>query len=153
MNPPKRQSILGGVEGDEWTVVSKDDGMDEDCDFEMMNDSEARCWCGGMDSELCRFKGHTFPIRKVDGSESSQRFTPAYVRSSHHEGIWVISGPVSGDAQESARFEDDASGENGSGRQSTLQKPFSDGIDPISKVIILSNLLKVTGRKSNAEGL
>lgn len=57
-----------GNEDTDWIVVKAgaDTGKD---DFEMIDAADAQCWCGGSDSELCRQKGHRWPLCRVDQGE------------------------------------------------------------------------------------
>lgn len=137
----------GGGEEIEWIVVNDANGNnDNEEGFEIIEASEGYCWCGGKDAESCRLKGHTFPLCEIDKSQFWPEPIPTYVRSSQHEGIWVTSGFIADDAHADGTAES-VSGKN-NGQSSTLQKPFSDGVDPVSKVMILSKLLRDINRKS-----
>ncbi|POS73872.1 hypothetical protein DHEL01_v207739 [Diaporthe helianthi] len=49
----------------DWVVVN----AGTDCakhGFEMIDSDEARCWCGGPNPDVCRQKGHRWPLCKVD---------------------------------------------------------------------------------------
>ncbi|ROV88749.1 hypothetical protein VMCG_10075 [Cytospora schulzeri] len=158
MSSSKKQSYkecdkpqADGSDGMDWSLVNDNDGNNDiEEDFEIIDASEVRCWCGGKDADRCRIKGHTFPLCEIERSKF--RPEPRYVRSSQHEGIWVTSDSVANDTHASGNTEANESRNNG--QSSTLQKPFSDEVDPVSKVMILSNLLRGINRnrKSNLEG-
>lgn len=49
----------------DWVIV-KDDGDLNKEGFELIDVSEARCWCGGEDTERCRQRGHSWPLCDID---------------------------------------------------------------------------------------
>lgn len=62
------RSSLRHEDSTDWVVVKG--GVDTDKeDFEMIDSTEAHCWCGGADPDICRQKGHRWPLTHVDQEE------------------------------------------------------------------------------------
>ncbi|KAG8162080.1 hypothetical protein KVR01_007845 [Diaporthe batatas] len=55
-------------EDTDWVVVKAGADIGTE-DFEIIESAEAQCWCGGSDAELCRQKGHRWPLCQVDREE------------------------------------------------------------------------------------
>lgn len=130
-----------GNEETDWIELGEDDVSNDDEDgLTSFDASEGRCWCGEKDLEWCRITGHTFPLHDTSQSEFSPKPAGIYVRSSQNDGIWLLEG--------SAIEADPKSGDIGGvpgktyGHSSRLHRPFNHGVDPNSKVMILSKLLK-----------
>lgn len=122
----------------ERILVSEGESQNQSEDgFEIIHAAEGRSWRDRDDVGWCRIKGDTFPLSEIAHGELwVDLMTGRYVRSIQHQGMWVISSSVVHGSQEKEQL-------------SRLQKPFRDGVDPVSKVIILSNLLKDIGRKGD----
>lgn len=141
-----QHTLTSRAEDQEWVVVrGGDDTNDNKEEFEIIDASEIRCWCGGKDVESCRIKGHTFPFCEIERGKFRPDATPRYVQSGQHEGMWIISGPVTDEGSASGEAGDTSS--KSKARSGTVNIPFSDGVDPISKVMILSSLLEALDKK------
>lgn len=52
----------------DWVVVKADEPLAKE-DYDLIDEDEAQCWCGGSDAERCREQGHTWPLCNIDQGE------------------------------------------------------------------------------------
>lgn len=55
-------------EDTDWVIVKVDEPLTKE-DYDLIDEAEARCWCGGSDAERCRQQGHNWPLCNVDQGE------------------------------------------------------------------------------------
>lgn len=144
-NGERHDRVSNDDQETDWVIVKANEPLAKE-DYDLIDEAEARCWCGGSDAERCRQQGHTWPLCNVDQGDfwSKQPNETQYQpqENDREKGNTDSGGHQSADKQSSAGQSKEATKNPASPDAS--HPPISDNSGPFTKLAILTELLDPT---------